>query len=131
MNSEETENQNEAIVIILVFLLLYLIPATIYFLYKLCCGSICSNSFEDEDETKKRKKKSTTSNYKCMLLNITIYVVLVGVFYAYLQKVEPVEDLRDPFEILADIDFGKPEADQKWGAQGSPRWNQNRLGWQP
>ena len=100
MNSEETENQNEAIVIILVFLLLYLIPATIYFLYKLCCGSICSNSFEDEDETKKRKKKSTTSNYKCMLLNITIYVVLVGVFYAYLQKVEPVEDLRDPFEIL-------------------------------
>ena len=35
-----------------------------------------------------------------MLLNIAIYVVLVGVFYAYLQKVEPVEDLRDPFEIL-------------------------------
>eukprot|EP00944_MAST-04C_sp_MAST-4C-sp1_P008035 g8035.t1 len=93
---EASQDENDAIVLVLVFLLFYIFPASLYFLYKLCSGT-CSLCCQQDES--KRKTKSGGFR-KCEYLNLAIYVLLCGIFYAYLQKVEPVSDLNDPFEIL-------------------------------
>ena len=93
---EASQDENDAIVLVLVFLLFYIFPASLYFLYKLCSGT-CSLCCQQDES--KRKTKSGGFR-KCEYLNVAIYVLLCGIFYAYLQKVEPVSDLNDPFEIL-------------------------------
>ena len=93
---EASQDENDAIVLVLVFLLFYIFPASLYFLYKLCSGT-CSLCCQQDES--KRKTKSGGFR-KCEYLNLAIYVLLCGIFYAYLKKVEPVSDLNDPFEIL-------------------------------
>ena len=96
MRNPTNDDDDDTTVLSLLLLLMYLVPATVYFSWKVCCRVMCRNS--DKDDLRKQGNKRSCSQFP--LVHFSIFVIVWAIFFTYLGTVKTVEDLSDPYAIL-------------------------------
>lgn len=96
-----TEDGDDTTVLLLLALLVYLVPASFYFISKLFRCIFCRSAAEQKahgNNNGKQQRGRPLSSF--FFLHLAVFVAAWAIFYNYLGQVKTVEDLPDPYMIL-------------------------------